>query len=44
MKLNAVRNKAESEGHHGAAARARQAEILLVSHSHVAIHRLMEMD
>ena len=44
MKLNAGRKEAESERGHGVAARDdRYAKTLPVSHSLVAIHRLMEM-
>ena len=42
-RLYAERKRVESERHHGAAARVRHAETLLVSHCHVVIYRLMEM-
>ena len=41
--MNAGRKKVESRRSHGAAARDRHAKTLLVSHSHVAIHRLLVM-
>ena len=41
-KLNSGRKKAESGRSH-AATRDRHAKTLLVSHSHVTIHRLMKM-
>ena len=42
-KLNAGRKEVESEGSHGAAARDRHTETLLVGHDLVVMHRLMEM-
>ena len=43
IKWNAGRKKAESERHHGSAARERCAETLLVGHDLVVIYRLTEM-
>ena len=42
-KLNAGRKKVESGRHHVATTGNRQARTLLVSQSHMAIHRLIEM-